>query len=78
VEQDCVVLLVMGWCVSRWIRPSRDSVLDWEMLINVCLLATEKVYTTFFGRFLKENYVGENYVGVVALWVNLGIHFDGR
>jgi hypothetical protein len=48
VEQDCVVLLVMGWCVSRWIRPSWDSVLDWEMLINVCLLATEKVYTTFF------------------------------
>jgi hypothetical protein len=73
VEQDCVVLLVMGWCVSRWIRPSPDSVLDWEMFINVCLLATEKVYTTFFGRFLKENYVG-----VVALWVNLGNHFDGR
>jgi hypothetical protein len=24
VEQDCVVLLVMGRCVTRWIRPSPD------------------------------------------------------
>jgi hypothetical protein len=38
------------------------------------LLATEKsVYNLFFCRFLQENYVG-----VVALWVNLGAHFDGR
>jgi hypothetical protein len=74
VEQGCVVLLVMGRCVTRWIRPSPDlAVLNWKMLINICLLQ-KKVYTTFFFcRFLQENYVG-----VVALWVNLGAHFDGR
>jgi hypothetical protein len=33
----------------------------------------KKCIEPFFCRFVKENYVG-----VVALWVNLGVHFDGR